>query len=80
MLSVKCPGAKIQSIVSLEKSKGVRNSVKKHEVILFTRIISLMLNQLQFLESGINFSNAKLPERGRKSHPPISLTTSLSMI
>ena len=78
MLYAKCTGAKIQSIVSLKKPKR-RNSMKKHEVMLFTKITSLMLNQLQFPDSDTNFSNTKLPERER-FRTPISITASLSVI
>ena len=77
MLYAKCTGTKIQSIVSLKKSKAVTNSVKKHEIMLFTKIVSSMLKQLQFLDSDTNFSNAELPERGRRFHPPVSLTPGL---
>lgn len=66
MLYAKCVGTKIQSEVSFKESKEIRNSLKKHEAILLTEIISLMLNQFQFLDSDINFSNIELPEKKRK--------------
>lgn len=61
MLNIKSAGTKIQSIVPLKELNGIRNSLTKDEAMLFDKIILLMLNQLQFLDSEINFSNIKLP-------------------